>query len=417
MKVINVSCKDHGIIEAVEMDLKGKNLVVSGKTGAGKTTAISILWDMIIKRVNIKSGSKKEVLEAYLENDNGECLRCKRVNTAKGSKLVVIDESGEVLPSATVKKMLSDISKNPLSLFEKTGNERFEYLLKCSSVNTSDYNKLKIDRKMKAEDRIDQKRTVDIIKGRIGERPEECEKVDVSERQTELSDAQAQNRKREVSRIAIVDLLSSTDKDNDSLKELGEQIEDAKNSMVEISKSIALREKRISESEKWLDDTFDIDTELLQSEILSATDSNAKHRNFVDWTLKNEEYSIENNKWCNLDDDVKALDKDIKSMINNIDFPLDGVTVEDEKVLYNGVDYDMLGTSEQILVSASLTAQQIVSQKNSIHAIRIDRGESMDEETQAKVMKVCNDIGVQVFISVVDRTSKDANFKVEIVEG
>ena len=123
MKVINISCEDHGAIKAVEMELNGKNLVVSGKTGAGKTTAISILWDMIIKKVNIKDGSKKEILEAYLENENGETLRCKRVTTSKTSKLVVVDENGEVLPSATVKKMLSTISANPLSLFEKTGNE------------------------------------------------------------------------------------------------------------------------------------------------------------------------------------------------------------------------------------------------------------------------------------------------------
>jgi hypothetical protein len=344
-------------------------------------------------------------------------LRCKRVNTARGSKLVVIDESGEVLPPATVKKMLSDISKNPLSLFEKTGNERFEYLLKCSSVNMADYNKLKIDRKMKAEDRIDQKRTVEIIRNRVGERPEEFEKVDVSEKQTELSDAQAQNRKREDAKGAMKELLSFTDVNRNSIILFNEQIEKAKNSIIELEKNILLRGKRIVKGEKWLDDTFDIDTESLQAEILNATETNTKAQNFVDWTLKNEEYSIENNKWCDLDDEVKLLDKNIKSMINDIDFPLEGVTVEDEKILYNGIDYDMLGTSEQILVSAALTAQQVVSQKNSIHAIRIDRGESMDEETQKKVMKVCNDIGVQVLISVVDRTSKDANFKVEIVEG
>jgi hypothetical protein len=299
--------------------------------------------------------------------------------------------------------MLSDISKNPLSLFEKTGNERFEYLLKCSSVNMADYTKLKLKRLILSQDRLEQKRFIESLKNSLGERPEECKKIDISLKSSYLLKAQEENS---IIRKALEGLFS-----------LGEELESLEASILAIKGNIKLVKDRITDGEKFVSEKMVIDTKPLTDEINNAYAINEKAVNYTNWTIKNEEYSIENTKWCNLDDDVIKIDSDIKGMINNIDFPLDGVTVEDEKILYNGINYDMLGTSEQILVSAALTAQQVVSQKNSIHAIRIDRGESMDEETQAKVMKVCNDIGVQVFISVVDRTSKDANFKVEIVEG
>jgi hypothetical protein len=404
MRVINLKCSNRGAIEALEMPLNGKSVVVSGKTGTGKTTAISLLWDLIVKNPKIKKGKNKEEIEAYLEDEKGYRLICKRVNTENNSKITIIDEQGEKVSADYAKTLLSEISSNPLSLFEKTGKERFDFLLKCSTVDISEYQRLKQDRIIIAEERLSQKRLVDTLEKRKGSAPlEKIEEVDVSIIQKELQGAYSHNQQIEKSKITK------------SLKE--ERNSQIQTEIERLQKELEENLIFIARADEWLEDNQEINTNELEEKLSNASTINEKASQYKDWQEREKEYTKENKIWCNLDDSVKSIDKEIKKLIDSMEFPIHGLSVEDEVIYYNGVDYDSLGTSDQILISASLTAQSIINSKKQIHAIRIDRGESMDKDTQQKVIDVCSEIGVQVFISVVDRSNNDDGFQIDIIEG
>jgi len=404
MRVINLKCSNRGAIEALEMPLNGKSVVVSGKTGTGKTTAISLLWDLIVKNPKIKKGKNKEEIEAYLEDEKGYRLICKRVNTENNSKITIIDEQGEKVSADYAKTLLSEISSNPLSLFEKTGKERFDFLLKCSTVDISEYQRLKQDRIIIAEERLSQKRLVDTLEKRKGSAPlEKIEEVDVSIIQKELQGAYSHNQQIEKSKITK------------SLKE--ERNSQIQTEIERLQKELEENLIFIARADEWLEDNQEINTNELEEKLSNASTINEKASQYKDWQEREKEYTKENKIWCNLDDSVKSIDKEIKKLIDSMEFTIHGLSVEDEVIYYNGVDYDSLGTSDQILISASLTAQSIINSKKQIHAIRIDRGESMDKDTQQKVIDVCSEIGVQVFISVVDRSNNDDGFQIDIIEG
>jgi hypothetical protein len=404
MRVINLKCSNRGAIEALEMPLNGKSVVVSGKTGTGKTTAISLLWDLIVKNPKIKKGKNKEEIEAYLEDEKGYRLICKRVNTENNSKITIIDEQGEKVSADYAKTLLSEISSNPLSLFEKTGKERFDFLLKCSTVDISEYQRLKQDRIIIAEERLSQKRLVDTLEKRKGSAPlEKIEEVDVSIIQKELQGAYSHNQQIEKSKITK------------SLKE--ERNSQIQTEIERLQKELEENLIFIARADEWLEDNQEINTNELEEKLSNASTINEKASQYKDWQEREKEYTKENKIWCNLDDSVKSIDKEIKKLIDSMEFSIHGLFVEDEVIYYNGVDYDSLGTSDQILISASLTAQSIINSKKQIHAIRIDRGESMDKDTQQKVIDVCSEIGVQVFISVVDRSNNDDGFQIDIIEG
>jgi hypothetical protein len=404
MRVINLKCSNRGAIEALEMPLNGKSVVVSGKTGTGKTTAISLLWDLIVKNPKIKKGKNKEEIEAYLEDEKGYRLICKRVNTENNSKITIIDEQGEKVSADYAKTLLSEISSNPLSLFEKTGKERFDFLLKCSTVDISEYQRLKQDRIIIAEERLSQKRLVDTLEKRKGSAPlEKIEEVDVSIIQKELQGAYSHNQQIEKSKITK------------SLKE--ERNSQIQTEIERLQKELEENLIFIARADEWLEDNQEINTNELEEKLSNASTINEKASQYKDWQEREKEYTKENKIWCNLDDSVKSIDKEIKKLIDSMEFSIHGLSVEDEVIYYNGVDYDSLGTSDQILISASLTAQSIINSKKQIHAIRIDRGESMDKDTQQKVIDVCSEIGVQVFISVVDRSNNDDGFQIDIIEG
>ena len=416
MKVISLSCKNHGAIEAMELELNNGNYVVSGKSGTGKTTAISLLWDLIVLNSNIKEGQRKEVLEAYLEDGKGGSLTCKRENTKSGSKISICDEEGEVVPPVVARKLLSDISKNPLALFEKTGNERFDYLLKCSNVDFKEYVEKKKKRKEFVDNRLAQKHIADNVKSKLGEEPEKVEHIDIVVKQESLKKAHKHNYDFNNSTSAKETFLSGVESLENKKTSLIERIEEIKKDIEGIDVSIKDGKESIKRADDWLNDNPEIETEALQEEINTAVATNEKYTKHEEWKKRNTDLMLEESRYEEAQEDVKDVDSEIKSMLDGLSFALDGVTAEGDKIMYKGFEYDKLGTSDQILISAALTAQQIVTQKNSIHAIRIDRGESMDPETEKEVIKTCNKIGVQVFISLVDRSSKDEKFNVEIIE-
>lgn len=423
MRVINLMCKNHGAIEALEVPVQGGSYIASGKTGTGKTTAISILWDLIEKNPKIRKGEKTEELEAYIETPQGGFLVCKRINVENGSsKITIIDEAGESKPAAYAKSLLSEISKNPLALFEKTGNERFDFLLKCSTIDQSEYQALKISRQLMQSERLQQRQLAESLRLKLGVTPVKVEPIDFSQKQQELQNTYLFNSQVDKSISALYFLKKDIVVFDDSIKQIELKIENLKKEITEKEKLLKeeIEKKqsvnlRIVNAEIWLSENPKKSTEKAEAELSQAVKTNEAVQVYENWIEKRKSYEIENKKWIYLDEKVKTIDDDIKNLLSKMEFPIDGLTVENNSIMYNGVDYDALGTSDQILISAALTAQSIVNCKEVIHAIRIDRGESMDEETQQKVIDICSKIGVQVFISVVDRSSKNETLIIDII--
>ncbi len=401
-KVTKLVCENHGIFTSQNLEIDGKNMVVEGKTGKGKTTLISLLSKIINKKPNIKEGAGKETLEAFLENDNGETLYLKRSNTGKVSTPLFVDENGEKLPDKLVKGMFFDLSQDPLGLLRKTGQERYEFLLKCSDVDIKKLNALKLLRVQVAEKRKDSKSHLSYLKNNRGEQPEIFERIDIDIKQKELDGAYSHNQQIDRAIDGRENLVSDKEEKLQEIKDLKIKIKDL--------------EKRISNADEYLKDNKKVDTEQLQKEVKGSVEINEKASQWDQWQVKNNEYLKENDGWCNLDDSVKKCDQDIKKLTETIEFPVENLTISDSDIFYNGINYNALGTSEQILISSSLVAKYIVSQKRSINLMVIDRGESMDIETQAKVIENCNKIGVQIFLSIVDRKNDKDSFKIDYLE-
>jgi len=331
-----------------------------------------------------------------------------------------IDAEGEKMPDKTVKNMLSSLALDPLGLMRKVGQDRFEFILKCSDLDIKKFNDLKVERTQKADDRKQAKKHSEYLLNIRGEQPERVERVDVSIKQGELEGAYSHNNQIDRAKQKKEGFEEAIRTEEDHIKRSKEKIAalqaDIKNSEAKIVES----KKSIETAEEWLKDNILIDLTELQDEIEKAGAINKQADFHEQWLKKHNEYSEENTKWCLLDEEVRELDEEIQNLTKEIRFPLDGVTVEGSEIFYNAINYDALGTSEQILLSSTLVAKHIVSlnkgNKEVINVMTIDRGESMDLETQKRVMEECNKIGVQVFISIVDRKSDTDTFEIEYSE-
>lgn len=414
-KVISMAIENHGKVVSEELVLDGNNLIASGKTGQGKTTIVSVLWDAIVKRSGmITHGEKKEVLEVVLENKDGEKLYCKRQNTAKSSTITIHDEEGEVIPQKTVEKLLESISENPLALFELKGKERYEFLMSCSNISLKELNTLKIERESKASERLDLHREYETLSSNLAV-VEKVDAIDISSVRDALSAANDTNRAVEKAEDTLTGLKDSWEEEKDTVEVLEEKLRLAK-------ENIKTFDARIVAGHKFLDENKKVDTSELDKKIESAYENNANVTLYVQYIENRDKCDKVNNSHNSKAKEVKAIDAKIKGMLDSATFPVDGLSVDGTNVMYISEGdmtpslFENLGTSEQILISSTLAAKHIVSKKRGIHAMRIDRAESMDAETQSKMIRVCNDIGVQLFISVVDRTVVEDGYTLEICD-
>lgn len=403
-KVLQMEMTNRGIIASLKLSLDGtKSLVVSGPTGSGKTTAVSTLWDALELNPRVQKGTKAETLRVLLGDGEGNALDIRRVNKDNGkSEITITDDRKKSVSSKAVKDLLNTVSKNPLALMEKTGKERFNHLLKCSCIDVAGYDELCKKRDSLAEERKSSHQMLAYLTQKKGDSPEKTEPVDVTE---------------------LMGQLDKVNQTNDTIKEARTNFSRVCERNAAITQQIADLQAELNGNlewlhgtEKWLESNPLIDTSDIQLAINEASATNEKANAYKAWEEKYDEWKKENMKWIGLEESVKSTDAEIKTLLDKIEFPLEGLSVQDSTILYHGIPYDSLGTSKQILISAVLTAQAMVKEKDAILAMRIDRGESMDLATQNLVIDICSALGVQLFISVVDRTA-EGNFSIDIVEG
>jgi uncharacterized coiled-coil protein SlyX len=408
MHVIELSIRNRGIITAREIDVNGNNLVVSGATGTGKTTIITLLWDILKNHPKIRMGTGGEEMTAIVESKYG-LIRFSRVNTPGKSKITVIDEMGEILGDKERKKLLSVLSANPLSLFEKTGKDRVEFLLRCSSIDMKEFTRIKSEREKCADERTISGQLVKNLSDKVGTAPEEAKYVDTALHQQNLKSTNEYNWEVKRNEIELKNCNSTIEVLNNSICELEKKI-------AEKRKSLQRVEDKVVDITEWLDDNPKKPTDYLEETLNKATENNEKARIYNAWLERYNNWFDENKRWCGLTDLVKEHDKNIKSMLEEADFGHPKINVRGETIYYGDFEFDSLGTSDQILCSSILAAKQIIRDKNAVKILRIDRGESMDLKTQKKVIEECNKIGVQVFISVVDRYSEEKDCAIDIIE-
>jgi hypothetical protein len=85
-------------------------------------------------------------------------------------------------------------------------------------------------------------------------------------------------------------------------------------------------------------------------------------------------------------------------LLARANLPLDGLAIEDETIVINGVPLHELGTSEQIRVGVV-----IASALNPLAGfVLVDQAESLGREGKKALASVAHELGLQLIMTVVD---------------
>jgi DNA repair exonuclease SbcCD ATPase subunit len=427
MRVIEYTAHNIGRISDIKFNLDGSHLwIVGGKNGHGKTSSIRALQMAICGRSGMEKGEYPE--PALKEGEDEGWVRVKLSGDQSVGDLdhIIVElhlerrrdgsvkESFRILDSAgdeagSPRKLLQDLYStkafDPLGFDKMDKKARREVLMKLVGLDLDGF---------KAEhDRIYDERTQVNAEGKklaakvdvlpfYADAP--AEPIVVGALMDQLEEVRAKNTAIEEATKAADDADAAVEKQMEVIEDLRRKIAELQGKLEDANKEDKrLRGVAHELGGKSLTLGKSVDTEPLMQQIKDAAAINDK----VAANKRKNEEEIELEK---LRAKSKALTKALNDLAEEQDkklkaanWPVPGLSVDDEGVLIDGMPYEVTCTSKRIFTSASIG----VAQNPTLRLMVCRDGSDLDNDTMAGLETFLKANEFQMIVEMVCRTKAD----------
>lgn len=370
MKIISLEAENVKRIRAISITPTGNVVEITGKNGSGKSSCLDAIWWALdgskhIQKMPIRKGEEK----AHIRLDLGEIIVTRRF-TAAGSTLVVEGANKARFPSPQrmLDDLLSHLTFDPLAFTRMDAKKQLETLkglvklevdvAALEGMNQSDFDK-----------RTDIGRQIRQIEGEVaGIRiPENTpdERIDLVALSVKADEAGQHNAelerrksKREVAANRLLEKKRELQRATDEVRVLEDQIEAMRSSVLvaiqhceELKANAAEMETQFAGAKALPDpiDTAPIRTQIAEAEGINRNVDTKLRRNAKLETLKGlreQQASLST-----------AIDKRVQEKRNAIasaKMPVEGLSFDDDTVLFDGVPFEQASSAQQLRVSVGL---------------------------------------------------------------
>jgi len=423
MKILQIEVTNYRRIKSLFLELNGENMAVAGATDQGKTTSISLLWELL-KKVGdpVTHGEKKGQIRITLGDGETEVF-VTRSFTAKTAPITILTNKGKSISAGAFADWFCDLGDNPHRIMDMKPKDQAEAMLEAvklpDGVNLGELDTKRADA---ARERLDLQRDGRRDAESLGSEPENADRVDIK----------PLRRQEESAMVVAHDI----DELKTNIRVAGDEVKFARDGVAMMTANIARlqneaesvaiakkgAEAGISANEIYIKGMEDKlkntppppDSSAIREKIQSANDANAAADRWDAWEVRSNALAKLRAKYKTKDAEVKALDKAKKDALAKAEWPLDGLSIDDGVIVFNGSPLSQCGHSEQMLVCGALAAETISQHK--LRVVRMDGVESMSKEDFQRLAKIFNDKGIQVLSSRVTRGDIDDG-EIQIVDG
>lgn len=422
MKILEIEINNTKTLKAFNKTLNGDNMEVAGPTGSGKTTAISCLWDILEKHGDmITHGKRKGSIRVKL-GEGDQSIIAERKYTPSGSTIDLTMYDGEDPKAISIgdfRKMVSKLSVDPHKIMQMGPTERIRTLMAAAHI---EIDLEELDRKIAdaENDRLIEFRHMEAVEPSDDE-PEKVAPVSTVALFKERQELQDHNAK-------TLQLRADSIKAEKRSEEIGIQIKENEAEIGQLEEQIkALREKnRIAGTQKsdYAKEYADLKNKADANGLKDLSDVDARIEKCDEINEKAaiyKRYHEEKKRYEKAKEDhleafryVNELRDTKKSALENAQWPLKGLSIEDGEIYYKECLLSNLGQSEQMLVTAALAIADI--EKHVVKVVRMDCVESMSKEDFIVLQKLFNTHGIQVLSTRVSRSDIEPQ-ELVIVDG
>jgi len=352
MRILNFKAENFKKIVAIDITPKGNVVIISGKNGAGKTSAIDSIWSGLQwkagKKINkspIRTGEKFANVRITFEDF---IVNRKWFDTGK-TTLTVTNREGliKLSPQEMLDKFIGVLSFDPSVFYTMSPREQRDIFLKITGVDVDSFDNKIADiyatRKAKGQE-------VKLLAGEeeeitIKDLPEEAINLtDLSRKYDEAVElnnkiVQAQ-REYKSKDIAISNNIESIKNQQDRI-----------NGMLEENKEYRVDNVKIKE---WLMENKDIDTTTIKEEMTNAYAINeqikARGRNNQKW-IKHNKAKAEYNEFTKA---IETIEEDKKKALAGSKLTIKDLSIDDEGLKQKGFPISQLAESEKIKLALEI---------------------------------------------------------------
>lgn len=415
-KIVRLKAENIKALTAVEIVPGDRSVVkISGRNGAGKSSILDAIWWALAGQKNvqdrpIRNGEKR----AEIRLDLGD-LRVRRSFTAAGgTSLFVENAEGARYPSpqAVLDKLVGELTFDPLLFIRQDRKAQYETLRRVADVG-DEIDNLDAWRSEKYDERRELNRRAAALKAQASSitLPADCphEEEPASALAAEMERIQACNANHKAERDKLLTM-------NARLRNYKASIEQKKNEMAQLRAALASAEEKYKqalegvdkasreaeEQQALCDNLVDIDSAEVSRKIKAASDRNALARRWKEAQKLLSDKQEAERLADECDNAIRSIDSQKSQIMAAAKLPIEGLSLGDGVVLYNGLPIEQVSSAEQLRVSLAIA----MALNPRLRVIRITDGSLLDSASMAEVDRLARERDYQVWIEVVDESER-----------
>ena len=419
-----VAAKNFKGLREVNLDFRhhGHLIIFGGDESAGKSTAMEILKVTLYGKENcptqpIRKGEK----EAWTETRFNDLI-ARRVFTAKGTRLDV-KAKRDLPPQEWLTKLFGidkakALSVNPLELFDLPQKQLIDKLQRAVGL---DFTKLDEKRQVLYDRRHDLNQTIRNLSERVGAielQPDAPDQpIVIADLLEERVRCEEINRVNRVVEQRLKDLRVEESSGRMLIHEAEDEIIGLEAELLaKRDRLVGLEEAherliaRGKEAAAKMAALVDADLQEIDDQLASAEEQNAKLRMNQERATLEEQGKIKAKDTVVLSNRIAAIDEEKAAALASAQFSIEGLTFDEERVLFNGIDIRQASRNEKIRMGVAL----VLALNPKAPAIIIDEGTGLSAES----LEILAELGekYQKYI-LVGRTSKGSEVTFHMKDG
>lgn len=401
MKIIQLIAENVKGIKAVNITPDEHFQQISGKNGQGKTSVLDSIW-LALAGKDASKGTNKPIREgqdsAFATVDLGD-LKVTRKWKGDKTTLEVLSKDGAKFnsPQGMLDQMIGKLSFDPLAFSNLDDKKQKETLQSLVGI---DFSKLDQQRKMLYEDRTDTNRDRDKHKGLLDKLP--FPKDDLPLEELKASDVINQITESQ----KVIQTNESKRKELDALRskvlDITKEIEELENLLLEKKEQkqyITAQGKALKEEVALLSDP---DVSEYQNKLEKIEETNRHIREVNEYKKVKKDYELCVQESEQFTTQIKEIDRTKEDTLQSAEFPIDGLSFDENGVTYNNIPFKQCSAAERLKVSMAMA----MALNPKLRVIRILDGSLLDTDNIKLIRDMAKEKDYQVWVEVVDESGK-----------
>lgn len=390
VKIISLRAENVKRLKAVEITPDGNTVVIAGRNAQGKSSVLDAIWMALAGASGAKETSRPirdGETKASVQLDLGE-LVVTRTWTDAGTTLHVESNDGARYPTpqTILDGLIGKLSFDPLAFAEEAPKRQLEMLLEVVQLP---FEPAELDARRRGvfEQRTDVNREVKRLEAQL----------------SGLPPVRDDTPNDEVSAAAIAAELREAERIERDRVNAHDEAEAAKNNVGRLQRELQEAEQHLKAALAHVAGLPAApDTSEIRARLEAADHVNAAVRVKKQGAQLAAELTAARASSSKLSERLEEIDRTKAEAIEQAQMPLEGLSFDEEGVLYQGVPFSQASSAERLRVGIAMA----MALNPKIRVIRITDGSLLDSENLELIERMAGEHDFQIWIERVDETGQ-----------